>query len=160
MMTPGLAFFYGSLVSKKNVVNTMLSVFAITAVAIILFIAFGYEMCFNGDNLGIAGLIRHLFLSGVDLNKITLKDQGISSATYLLFEMMFVIITPTLFVWATVSLFATKTVNCLKWTLGSEIKLFMIQRVAACNEQIDLDLSEHGEFTDSQVSESGLFSAK
>lgn len=163
MMTPGLAFFYGSLVSKKNVVNTMLSVFAITAVAIILFIAFGYEMCFNGDNLGIAGHIRHLFLSGVDLNKITLKDQGISSATYLLFEMMFAIITPALFVGATVSLFATKTVNgqiCLKWTLGSGIKLFMVQRVAACDEQIDLDLSEHGEFADAQVSESGLFSAK
>lgn len=61
MMTPGLAFFYGGLVSKKNVVNTMLSVFAITAVAIILFIAFGYEMCFNGDSLGITGHIRHLF---------------------------------------------------------------------------------------------------
>lgn len=85
MMTPGLAFFYGGLVSKKNVVNTMLSVFAITAVAIILFIAFGYEMCFNGDSLGITGHIRHLFLSGVDLNKIILKDQGISSGTYLLF---------------------------------------------------------------------------
>ncbi len=102
MMTPGLAFFYGGLVSKKNVVNTMLSVFAITAVAIILFIAFGYEMCFNGDSLGITGHIRHLFLSGVDLNKIILKDQGISSGTYLLFEMMFAIITPALFVGATV----------------------------------------------------------
>ena len=40
-MTPGLAFFYGGMVSKKNVVNTMISVFMITGLAIILFIAFG-----------------------------------------------------------------------------------------------------------------------
>lgn len=101
-MTPGLAFFYGGLVSKKNVVNTMLSVFVICGLAIVLFVAFGYEMCFNGDIGGVVGHVRHFFLSGVDLNKIVLKDLGINSATYLVFEMMFAIITPALFVGATV----------------------------------------------------------
>ncbi|WP_201331517.1 ammonium transporter, partial [Lactobacillus nasalidis] len=102
MMTPGLAFFYGGLVSKKNVVNTMLSVFIICALAIVLFVAFGYEMCFDGNIAGIFGHIRHIFLSGADLNRIVLKDQGITAGSYLLFEMMFAIITPALFVGATV----------------------------------------------------------
>ena len=41
-MTPGLAFFYGGLVSERNVVNTMLSVFMICGLAILLWLAFGY----------------------------------------------------------------------------------------------------------------------
>ena len=48
-MTPGLAFFYGGLVSKRNVINTMLSVFYITGIAILLWVAVGYELSFNGD---------------------------------------------------------------------------------------------------------------
>lgn len=102
MMTPGLAFFYGGLVSKKNVVNTMLSVFIICALAIVLFVAFGYELCFNGNVAGIFGKVQHIFLSGSDLTKVVLKEQGITAASYLLFEMMFAIITPALFVGATV----------------------------------------------------------
>lgn len=47
-MTPGLAFFYGGLVSKKNVVNTMFSVFVICGVAVLLYAAVGYELSFNG----------------------------------------------------------------------------------------------------------------
>ena len=47
-MTPGLAFFYGGLVSKRNVINTMLSVFYITGIAILLWVAVGYELSFNG----------------------------------------------------------------------------------------------------------------
>jgi Amt family ammonium transporter len=102
MMTPGLAFFYGGLVSKKNVVNTMISVFIICALAIVLFVAFGYELCFNGNVAGIFGRVQHIFLSGSDLTKVVLKEQGITAASYLLFEMMFAIITPALFVGATV----------------------------------------------------------
>jgi ammonium transporter, Amt family len=102
MMTPGLAFFYGGLVSKKNVVNTMISVFIICALAIVLFVAFGYELCFNGNVAGIFGRVQHIFLSGSDLTKVVLKEQGITAASYLLFEMMFSIITPALFVGATV----------------------------------------------------------
>lgn len=102
MMTPGLAFFYGGLVSKKNVVNTMISVFIICSLAIVLFVAFGYELCFNGNVAGIFGRVQHIFLSGSDLTKVVLKEQGITAASYLLFEMMFAIITPALFVGATV----------------------------------------------------------
>jgi len=46
-MTPGLAFFYGGLVSEKNVVNTMLSVFIMTGVASLLWIFLGYSLAFS-----------------------------------------------------------------------------------------------------------------
>ncbi len=48
-MTPGLAFFYGGLVSKKNVVNTMVSVFFITGLAILLWLICGYSLAFSGN---------------------------------------------------------------------------------------------------------------
>lgn len=99
-MTPGLAFYYGGLVSKRNVVNTMLSVFVICGIAIILFIAVGYELAFNGDFVGVIGRVNHFFLHGVSLTKLT--ATGIPEGLYFLFEMMFAIITPALFVGAVV----------------------------------------------------------
>ncbi|WP_281164459.1 ammonium transporter [Liquorilactobacillus sicerae] len=101
-MTPGLAFFYGGLVSKKNVVNTMLSVFYICGLGILLYAAVGYELSFNGDVGGFIGTVHHFFLSGLDLTSIVNKDLGISTGAYLIFEMMFAIITPALFVGAVV----------------------------------------------------------
>lgn len=101
-MTPGLAFFYGGMVSKKNVVNTMISVFMITGVAIVLFIAFGYNLAFGKDVGGIFGLSKSFFLNGFNLNAIYSKETGITVLTYLMFQMMFSIITPALFVGAIV----------------------------------------------------------
>ena len=101
-MTPGLAFFYGGMVSKKNVVNTMISVFMITGLAIILFIAFGYNLAFGKDVAGILGLSKSFFLNGFDLKAIYSKETGITLLTYLMFQMMFSIITPALFVGAIV----------------------------------------------------------
>ncbi|KLD59754.1 hypothetical protein WP50_15810 [Lactiplantibacillus plantarum] len=57
-MTPGLAFFYGGLVSKRNVVNTMLSVFMICGLAILLWLAFGYSLSFSGDLGGFVGNLK------------------------------------------------------------------------------------------------------
>lgn len=101
-MTPGLAFFYGGLVSRKNVVNTMLSVFFICGIAVLLYVAVGYELSFNSDLGGVVGKVHHFFLSGVDLTAIVNKDLGINTGAYLIFEMMFAIITPALFVGAVV----------------------------------------------------------
>ncbi|KRL03918.1 ammonium transporter [Liquorilactobacillus oeni] len=101
-MTPGLAFFYGGLVSKKNVVNTMLSVFFICGIAVILYAAVGYELSFNGDIGGIIGQVKHFFLAGVNLASLQSKELGINVGTYLIFQMMFAIITPALFVGAVV----------------------------------------------------------
>ena len=77
MMTRAWPFSTGVWSSKKNVVNTMISVFIICALAIVLFVAFGYELCFNGNVAGIFGRVQHIFLSGSDLTKVVLKEQGI-----------------------------------------------------------------------------------
>lgn len=97
-MTPGLAFFYGGLVSKNNVVNTMLSVFVLCGLSVVLFIAVGYELSFGADIGGVIGHVSHFFLSGFDLNAVKDPQMGLTHAIFLAFEMMFAIITPALFV--------------------------------------------------------------
>ncbi|GEO74148.1 ammonia permease [Levilactobacillus namurensis DSM 19117] len=99
-MTPGLAFFYGGLVTAKNVVNTMLSVFIMTGVAILLWISLGYTMAFSGDILGVVGNLKHVFMAGINLASLT--PTKIPVGVYSLFQMMFAIITPALFVGAIV----------------------------------------------------------
>ncbi len=99
-MTPGLAFFYGGLVTKKNVVNTMLSVFIMTGMAIILWTICGYSLSFSGNIGGIVGDLSHPFMKGVNLTSLTAIK--IPNGVYSLFEMMFAIITPALFVGAVV----------------------------------------------------------
>ena len=89
-MTPGLAFFYGGLVSKRNVVNTMLSVFMICGLAILLWLAFGYSLSFSGDLGGFVGNLKATWLHGVDLTALTATK--IPNGLYLIFQMMFAII--------------------------------------------------------------------
>lgn len=99
-MTPGLAFFYGGLVSRRNVVNTMLSVFVICGLAVVLWILLGYSLSFSGDFGGIVGNLRLVGLRHVDLAALT--STKIPTGLYLIFQMMFAIITPALFVGAVV----------------------------------------------------------
>lgn len=99
-MTPGLAFYYGGLVSKRNVVNTMLSVFYITGIAILLWLVIGYELSFGPNIGGIIGRVRGLFMNGVNLT--TVGADGLPQGAYALFQMMFAIITPALFIGAVV----------------------------------------------------------
>ncbi|AVK64327.1 ammonia permease [Lactobacillus sp. CBA3606] len=99
-MTPGLAFFYGGLVSKRNVVNTMLSVFMICGLAILLWLLLGYSLSFSGDFGGIVGNLKAVWLHGVNLQALT--PTKIPNGLYLIFQMMFAIITPALFVGAVV----------------------------------------------------------
>lgn len=99
-MTPGLAFFYGGLVSKRNVVNTMLSVFMICGLAILLWVLVGYSLSFSGNLGGIVGNLKAVWLHGVNLAALT--PTKIPTGLYLIFQMMFAIITPALFVGAVV----------------------------------------------------------
>lgn len=116
-MTPGLAFFYGGLVSKRNVINTMLSVFYITGIAILLWVAVGYELSFNGDLFGVIGQVHHFFLSDLSLGAVT--TAKIPTGVYVLFQMMFAIITPALFVGAVVGRMHFKFLTCfiVLWSL-------------------------------------------
>lgn len=100
-MTPGLAFFYGGLVSAKNVVNTMVSIFSICGVGILLFIGCGYSLCFGPDHLGIIGSLNHLFLSGINIMQ-PFGTTHIPLAVYIIFQLMFALVTPALFVGSTV----------------------------------------------------------
>ncbi len=65
LMTPGLAFFYGGLVSRKNVLGIMIQSFVSMAVTTVLWFAVGYSLCFSGDIGGIIGNLNHAFMIGV-----------------------------------------------------------------------------------------------
>lgn len=99
-MTPGLAFFYAGLGSKKNVVNTLTSVFIMCSLAVLLWVVFGYSMSFIGDFSGIVGGLQGFLLHGVKLTALTATK--IPTSIYLIFQMMFAVITPALFVGAVV----------------------------------------------------------
>lgn len=65
LMTPGLAFFYGGMVRRKNVINTMLSSFLACGLAAVLWIIVGYSLSFGDNHLGIVGGFNYLFFNGV-----------------------------------------------------------------------------------------------
>ncbi|MFC3931344.1 ammonium transporter [Streptococcus dentapri] len=90
-MTPGLAFFYGGLGRRKNVINTMMMCVMPMAAASVLWIIAGYSLSFGGDG-SIFGDWSHLFLKGVSETAST-RDLGIPDALFAAFQMMFPIIT-------------------------------------------------------------------
>ena len=76
LMTPGLAFFYGGLVDKKNVVGIKLQSFVSIGVTSILWYVVGYSLCFSGDVYGVIGNLDHVFLLGINANDL-LPDTGL-----------------------------------------------------------------------------------
>jgi ammonium transporter, Amt family len=96
MMTgPGLALFYGGLVRKKNVLATMLQSFAMMAIITVLWGIIGYTLCFGAGNSFIGGL-EHLFLRGVGAAPDTDYAATIPQQTFMIYQLMFAIITPAL----------------------------------------------------------------
>ena len=94
-MTPGLAFFYGGLVRRKNVLNTMISSFFIMGLAAAMWIFFGYSLSFSGDLGGIIGNLKQVGLSGLGAQPGVYADT-IPATLFAAFQMMFAIITPAL----------------------------------------------------------------
>src|SRR6476619_2450287 len=66
LMTPGLAFFYGGLVGRKNVLTIMMQSFVSMGWTTVIWYAFGYSLCFSGNG-PIIGNLDKAFLNGVDL---------------------------------------------------------------------------------------------
>ncbi len=96
MMTgPGLALFYGGLVRKKNVLSTMLQSFAMMAVISVLWALVGYSLAFGSGN-GFMGGLHNLFLRGVGLQADADYSATIPQQTYMIYQLMFAIITPAL----------------------------------------------------------------
>ena len=67
LMTPGLAFFYGGLVGRKNVLAIMIQSFVSMGWTTVIWFAFGYSLCFSGGAGGIIGNLDKAFLNGVSL---------------------------------------------------------------------------------------------
>ncbi len=95
LMTPGLAFFYGGMVRRKNVLNTLMSSFFICGLASVMWVLIGYSLAF-GDNIGgIIGGLNFFGFNGVGGDPSSYAPT-IPHELFAAFQMMFAIITPAL----------------------------------------------------------------
>jgi Amt family ammonium transporter len=105
LMTPGLAFFYGGMVHRKNVLSTMIKSMIAAGIVSVLWIVVGYSLCFGEDVGGFIGNpMTHLFFKGVNSGQPILQGASapmtIPLTLFSLFQLMFAIITPALVVGA------------------------------------------------------------
>ncbi|MCX6151326.1 MAG: ammonium transporter [Ignavibacteriales bacterium] len=102
LMTPGLAFFYGGLVGRKNVLAIMIQSFVSMGITTVLWWAVGYSLCFSGDIAsgtdwgGIFGNLNNAFLLGINPLTPTPINHSIPLIVFVAYQMMFAIITPAL----------------------------------------------------------------
>jgi Amt family ammonium transporter len=95
LMTPGLAFFYGGLVGRRNVLAIMIQSFVSLCWTTVLWFVCGYSLCFSGDVGGVIGNLHMAFLRGVNLMSPSPNDS-IPLIVHIGYQMMFAIITPAL----------------------------------------------------------------
>ena len=95
MSAPGLALFYGGLVRKKNILGTMMQTFAMMAVITVLWALVTYSLAFGTGNAFIGGL-HNVFLHGVGLAPDKDYAGTIPLQTFMVYQLMFAIITPAL----------------------------------------------------------------
>lgn len=94
-MTPGLAFFYGGLVRRKNVGNTMMACVAIMGISVVMWVLFGYSLAFGGNHAGIIGDFRWFAFSDIGMETGPYSEK-IPHLVFAAFQMMFAMITPAL----------------------------------------------------------------
>ena len=95
IMTPGLAFFYGGLVSRKNVLTIMMQSYVSMGVTTILWVTVGYSLCFSGGAGGIIGNLDLMFLEGIGIDELY-PGLDIPVLLFVVYQMMFAVITPAL----------------------------------------------------------------
>jgi len=107
LMTPGLAFFYGGLVGRKNVLSILMQCFMCMALITVLWVLVGYSIAFSSAELGggfCGNPLTHFLLEGVKTDApfepVTNVKLTISQQTFMVFQMMFAIITPALIIGA------------------------------------------------------------
>jgi ammonium transporter, Amt family len=101
MMTgPGLALFYGGLVRRKNTLAIMMQSFMLMAVITVMWALVGYSLCFGGNGPVIGGF-EHAFLRGVGAEPNADYAGTIPQMTFMVYQLMFAIITPALITGAT-----------------------------------------------------------
>jgi ammonium transporter, Amt family len=96
LMTPALAFFYGGLGTKRNILGIMIQSFASLGWTTVLWFAFGYSLCFSGGEGAFFGNLNKAFLNGVTIDSIFAGNGKIPEIVFIAYQMMFAIITPAL----------------------------------------------------------------
>ncbi len=101
LMTPGLAFFYGGMVNRKNVISTMIKSLIAAGLVSVLWIVVGYSLCFGESIHGLIGNpFTHFMFKGVNSGKPWVFMPTVPLTLFALFQLMFAIITPGLVVGA------------------------------------------------------------
>lgn len=118
LMTPGLALFYGGMVRKKNVLSTTAKSYSAIAIVSIQWLLIGYTLCFGKDIGGFIGNFQWLGLSGVGFAPNADYAATIPQQVFMLFQLMFAIITPALISGAVVERvnFLAFSIFILLWT--------------------------------------------
>jgi len=118
IMTPGLALFYGGMVRKKNVLSTTAKSYAALVVISIQWILIGYTLCFGTDINGLIGNFQWLGLKGVGFVPNADYSATIPHQLFMLFQLMFAILTPALISGAVVERtnFLAFTIFVLLWS--------------------------------------------
>src|SRR4249919_3902806 len=99
LMTPGLAFFYGGMVNRKNVLSTMMKSIVAAGVIGVLWIVVGYSLCFGESVHGLIGNpFTHFMFKDVMSGKPWTLAATIPKSLFSMFQLMFAIITPGLVV--------------------------------------------------------------
>ncbi len=96
LMTPGLAFFYGGLVRKKNILIIMMQSFIAMGIVTVIWFLFGFSLAFGHDVSGVIGNLQYAFLNGVGLTPNPAYGHTIPFLVFFCFQLMFAIITPAL----------------------------------------------------------------
>ncbi len=96
LMTPGLAFFYGGLAGKRNILGVMVQTFLSLGLTTVLWVTIGYTLCFSGGEGGIIGNFNHIFLNGIPFNQLMGPEGKFPTYIFIAYQMMFAIITPAL----------------------------------------------------------------
>ena len=109
LMTPGLALFYGGMVRSKNVLGTIMQSFIALCVITIQWVLYGYSLAFGPDIGHVIGSLKWVGLSGVGLDPFPEYAATIPHQAFMIFQMMFAVITPALITGAFAERFKFKT---------------------------------------------------
>jgi Amt family ammonium transporter len=102
LMTPALAFFYGGMVRRKNLLSTIMMSFAILALVSVLWVIYGYSIGFGPDKGGLIGGLNWLFLTGVGQAPSSVYATTVPHLAFMIFQAAFAIITVALWTGAVV----------------------------------------------------------
>lgn len=153
LMTPGLAFFYGGMVRRKNILGILMQCFMMLCVLSLQWVLFGYSLSFSPGN-GFLGSLNWVGLNGVGLEPYTDYAATIPHQLFMIFQAMFAVITPALIIGAFAErmkfsafllfsvLWATFLVTFIIYKL---VDVIVGVRVKEKDEIMGLDLTQHHE---------------